>query len=91
LGDEALSGEPELEIKYYDSASQALRTVKAKNLEDQFPKIKRVLENVIKQMQTLGNYELVSFSASASITEDVWVLAATGEVSFTWEKKSKAT
>jgi hypothetical protein len=48
LGDEVLSGEPELEIKYYDSASQALRTVKAKNLEDQFPKIKRVLESVIK-------------------------------------------
>ena len=84
-----MSDESELEIKYYDSTSQKLRIVKAKDIEDQLPKIKKVLEHVIKNMQTLGNYELTSFTASASITEDVWVLSATGEVSFTWEAKKK--
>lgn len=81
-----MSIESSLEIKYIDSKTKDLQTIKGKDLEDQIDKLKRVLEYALKKMQKLGDYELTEFAATAGIELGAWILKADGAVSFTWEK-----
>lgn len=81
-----MSIEPEFEIKYLDSGTGTIETLKSKDMQEQIDKIKRVLEYVLKQMQVLGDYEISEFTASASIEAGAWILKANGAVSITWNK-----
>ena len=83
-----MSHESELEIKYLDSNTKGLETIKGKDLEDQIDKLKRILEYALKKMQKLGDYELTEFTASAGIELGAWILKSDGAVSFQWKKSS---
>jgi hypothetical protein len=79
--------EKDFEISYLDESVNAVKTVKASDLKKDIDKMKDLCLHVLKTMQTLGDYELAEFSASASIEANVWIIKANGGVTFKWEKK----
>ena len=78
--------ESELEVKYFDDATRSIASIKGKDFTEELKKIKKAIEYILSEMQTIGTYELSEFTATAGVEASVWVLKANGSVSMKWTK-----
>jgi len=77
----------EYELTYYDAEEKAIKSLKGADFENQIDKLKNALEQILKKMQNLGDYEISEFTATAGMKLSAWVLTADGSVTITWKKK----
>jgi hypothetical protein len=84
-----MSKEPKFELKYYDTQAKRARTIKGQDFANQFDKIKKAIEYMLGQMETLGHFELSEFTATAGLEANVFFLKADGSIEMKWTRIKK--
>ena len=81
-----MKSEPKFELTYFDECSNQIASIKGKDFAEQLEKLKKAIAYMLREMQTIGGYELSEFTATAGVEASVWVLKANGAIEMKWTK-----
>jgi hypothetical protein len=79
----------DFEVKYLDSETKEIASLKGVDFAGQIDKLKSAIENLLGKMEKFGAYELTDITAKVGIELGVLIFKADGSIEMKWSKPKK--